>query len=317
MTKQARGYRSQAVMDFEQSFGVDPATKKAVLMPFETNNVAANQNLTEDNTIRGRRDPAKPSRGNVDVSGQVVVPVGPISFGYLLKALFGAPETTDDGLSEYTHVYKPGDDQPSFVFERGFPDIGVFEKFNGCKVSQLAMTLGGDGALTAAIDVMGAKNTVGSAAYSADPTTHAEGRFSNFQASLQEGGIDVGIVTTADFQINATLDGNQYVIGSKGFRRDIPEGLIQISGNLTALFKDKQLLEKAINGTETSLKFGLDDGINSLEFHFPEVEFGRSSPAVEGPQGVVVTLPWRAYCKGTLPTDTAVKVTLVNGHESY
>jgi hypothetical protein len=181
----------------------------------------------------------------------------------------------------------------------------------------LAITLGGDGALTAAIDIMGAKNTVGTAAYSSEPTTIADTRFSNFQATLQEGGVDVGIGTSVDFQINASLDGNQYVIGSQGFRADIPEGLIQISGNLTALFKDKQLLEKAINGTETSLKLGLDDGLNSLDFYFPEVEFGRGSPAVEGPQGVVITLPWRAYCKGTSPDDTSVKVTLVNGHESY
>lgn len=317
MNKQARGYRSQLLMDFEQSFGVDPAVKAAVQMPFETNNVAANQNLTEDNTIRNRRDPAKPSRGNVDVSGQVVVPIGPVSFGYWLKALFGNPETVDDGLSNYTHTFTPGDEQPSFVLDRGFTDIGVYEKFSGCKVSQLAITLGGDGALTAAIDIMGAKNTVGTAAYSSSPITAADTRFSNFQATLQEGGVDVGIGTSVDFQISASLDGNQYVIGSQGFRADIPEGLLQISGNVTVLFRDKQLLEKAINGTETSLKLGLDDGMNSLEFYFPEVEFGRGSPAVEGPQGVVITLPWRAYCKGTAAEDTSVKVTLVNGLESY
>jgi hypothetical protein len=314
---QARGYRSQLLMDFEATFGVDPTVKAAVLMPFETNNVAANQNLTEDNTIRNRRDPAKPSRGNVDVSGQVVVPIGPMSFGYWLKALLGDPTTTDDGLSEYTHVFKPGDTQPSFVLDRGFTDINVYEKFSGCKVSQMAISLGGDGALTAAIDIMGAKNTVGAAAYSADPTLHTDTRFSNFQATLQENSIDIGIGTAADFQINATLDGNQYVIGSQGFRQDIPEGLIQISGNLTALFKDKQLMEKAINGTETSLKFGLNDGLNSLEFYFPEVEFGRGSPAIDGPQGVVITLPWRAYCKSNDPEDAAVIVTLVNGLEDY
>jgi hypothetical protein len=314
---QARGYRSQLLLDFETTFGVDPTTKAAVLMPFETNNVAANQNLTEDNTIRNRRDPAKPSRGNVDVAGQVVVPIGPTSFGYSLKALFGDPTTTDGGLSEYSHAFKPGDTQPSFVLDRGFTDIDVYEKFSGCKVSQMAITLGGDGALTAAIDIMGAKNTVGTTAYAASPTTHTDTRFSNFQATLQENSVAVGVVTTADFQINASLDGNQYVIGSQGFRQDIPEGLIQISGNLTALFKDKQLMDKAINGTETSLKFGLEDGLNSLEFHFPEVEFGRGSPAVEGPQGVVITLPWRAYCKSNDPADASVIVTLVNGLETY
>lgn len=314
---QARGYRSQTVMDFETVFATDPTTKKGVQMPFETNNIAANQNLTEDNTIRNRRDPAKPSRGNVDVAGQIVVPVDPINFGYWLKGLFGQPTKTGT-TGKFVHEFKPGNSQPSFVLEKGFTDINVYEKFSGCKVSQLSMTLGGDGALTAAIDIMGAKNAIGSTAYSASPTVNALTRFSNFQASLQENGVAVAIGTNVDFQINAGLDGNQYVIGSGGFRQDIPEGLLQISGNLTALFEDKTLMEKAINGTETSLKITLTiNADTSLEFLFSEVEFGRSSPAIEGPQGVMITVPWRAYCKGTLPTDTSVKVTLKNSLDSY
>lgn len=317
MAKQSRGFRGQLLMDFESQFGANPAIKNAVKMPFNSFNVGVNQNLTEDNTIRNRRDPAKPGRGNIDVSGQVVVPVDPVIFGYWLKALFGAP-TTEGVDGPYTHVFKPGDDQPSFLLDKGFTDISQYELLNGCKISQLSMTIGGDGELTSSIDVMGAKSVFGNTSYSTTFEDIPLIKFGQFQSSLLEGDIDIAIITQADFTINASLDGNQYVIGSKGKRGDIPEGIMQISGNLTALFKDRQLLDKAIQGVNTSLTFGFEDELtgDSLEFLFPEVEFGSSSPTIEGPQGVVVTLPWRAFYKSN-SHGAAVVATLLNNHENY
>lgn len=315
--RQARGFRGQLLMDFESQFGVNPLTKNAVKMPFNSVNVGVNQNLTEDSTIRNRRDPAKPTRGYIDVSGQVVVPVDPVLFGYWLKALFGNPTTEEDNET-YTHEFKPGDNQPSFLLDKGFTDIGQYELLNGCKVSQLSMSIGGDGELTANVDVMGAKSEFFNQPYSASYTEYPLNKFSQFQAYILESGADVGVITEADFNINASLDGNQYVIGSNGTRGDIPEGIMQISGNVTALFASRALLDKAISGVSTSLTIGFEDKLTgySLEFLFPEIEFGATSPTIEGPQGILVTLPWRAFYRSN-SYGTSVVVTLINDLESY
>lgn len=318
MPKQARGFRGQLLLDYETEFGKNPTTAKAIKMPFNTFNVGVNQNLTDDNTIRNRRDSAQPTKGNIDVNGQAVVPVDAVIFGYWLKALFGAPATEGDEPDGYVHVFKPGDDQPSFLLDKGFTDLDQYELLNGNKVSQLSMTVGGDGELTANIDIMGAKSDFSNVAYASDFTDLPLTKFGQFQSYLKEGDTEIAIVTQSDFTVNASLDGNQYVIGGKGTRGDIPEGIMQISGNLTALFKDRALLDKARLGTSTSLVFGFSNEVtgDSLEFAFPEVEFGQTSPGIDGPQGVVVTLPWRAYYKDNAE-NAAVVVTLLNQHASY
>lgn len=313
---QARGRKSQLLYDVETEFGTDPAVVAAILMPFNTMGVKASQTLTEDNTIRNRRDPAMPSRGNVDVAGDIVVPVDQIAFGYWLRAMLGVPETSGEAPGPYTHTFKLGDTQPSLVLERGFTDIGVYEKLNGCKVSRLSITFGGDGELTATITIMGAKQTVGNTAYDDTPTDITLTKFHQFQAGIKEGGTTIATVTQATLEIDLDLDGDQYPIGSAGERADIPEGIAGISGAITALFKDKTLLEKAISGAESSLEIKLTDKTNSLTISLPEIMYERTSPVVEGPRGVRLEANYRAYYQDSTEKSSIV-ATLVNTHAAY
>lgn len=312
---QARGRKAQLLLDFETTFGQDPASPVGIKMPFNTCGLRASQNLIEDNTIRNTRNPAMPNRGNIDVAGDIVIPVDQIAIGYWLKAIFGAP-ITSGASAPYTHEFKPGDIQPSLVLERGFTDIGVYEKFNGCKISRFSATFGGDGELAATLGIMGAKQIIGAAPYDATPTEIVLTKFYNFQAAIEEGGATIAIVTQASLDINLALDGDQYTIGSNGIRGDIPEGIIQISGTLTALFQDQNLLNKAVAGTESSLKITLTAGTNSLEFFLPEIQYERTSPAVEGPAGIRIELPYRAYYQDAAD-GAAIVATLVNSQATY
>lgn len=312
---QARGRRAQLLMDFETTFGQDPVTPNAIKMLINSSSVRSSQNLVEDTTIRNDRNPGQPSRGNVDVSGSIVVPVDKIAIGYWMKAMFGDPDTTGVD-APYTHKFTPADSQPSLVLEQGFTDINSYAKLNGCKVGQFSISLGGDGELTASLDITGAKETIGDTAYDDTPTQLTLAKFSNFHASIQEGGVDLAIVTQADLTINFALDGDQYAIGTGGFRADIPEGIMQVTGTLRAFFEDTTLLNKAINGTETSLKLTLTDGDDKLEFLMPEVMFERNSPGIEGPQGVTIELPYRAYYNDSVEGDSIV-VMLTNSQASY
>ena len=313
---QARGRNAQLLMDFESTFGQDPTTPAAIKMPIISSQLRSSQTLTEDRIIRSRRDQAMPSRGNVDVSGGIVIPVDILNIGYWLKAMFGNPVTTGGDLEPYSHEFKPGAIQPSLVFEQGFTDILSFAKFNGCKIGSFSLTFGGDGELTANVDVMGAKETIGETSYDSTPTELSIIKFNNFQASVQEGGSDIATLTEAELQIDFALDGDQYAIGSQGTRLDIPEGTIQISGRIKGFFENTLLLNKAINGTTSSLKFSLTSGTNVLSFLLPEIVYERQSPGIEGPQGVQIELPYRAYY------DTAVEgasliATLTNDQATY
>lgn len=313
---QARGRKAQLLFDLETEFGKDPAAAAAILMPFNTMGVKASQTLTEDTTIRNRRDPAMPSRGNVDIAGDIVVPVDQIAFGYWLKAMLGPAETAGEAPGPYTHTFKLGDAQPSLLLERGFTDIEVYEKLNGCKVSRLSITFGGDGELTATITIMGAKQTVGNTAYDDTPTEITLTKFHQFQASIEEGGEAIATVTQATLEIDLDLDGDQYPIGSAGERADIPEGIAGISGALTALFKDKALLDKAISGEESSLEIKLTSGTNSLTVSLPEIVYERTSPVIEGPRGVRLEANYRAYYQDSTENSSIV-AKLVNAQATY
>lgn len=312
---QAQGYRGQLGMDFETTYNTTPTTPNGILMPIQSSKIKSKQNLSEDKTIRGRRDPAQPSMGNIDVAGGIAVPVDEIGIGYWLKAIFGEPVTTGTA-DPYTHVFKPSFVQPSLVLEQGFTDINQYFLFNGCKVGKFGISFGGDADLTANIDIVGAKETTAGTSFDTTLTQIALKKFSNFQASVMEGGESLATITKADLNIDMGLDGDTYVLGGQGFRGSVNEGLISVSGSITALFDGITLLNKAIAGTTSSIALKLTADTHSLEFNLPEVMYERDSPTIDGPKGVLVDLSFKAFYRASVENSVIV-VTLVNGQATY
>lgn len=311
----AKGYLSQVAMDFETTFGADPGAPNGLAIPINTFDVKGSRNLNTAATITGNRNPVEPFVGNNSVTGNAVIPVDVLAMGYWLKAMFGAPTTT--GTGTYTHTFKVGTSQPSLVLEKKFATAtATYMKLNGCKVSRFGITAGGDAELTASVDIEGAKETVGTTAYDATLTAIALTRFNQFQAAIKEGGSTLSNCTNFAFDLAFNLDTDVYVIGGNGYRGDIPEGIVGVSGNLTALFENTTLLTKAINNTETSLEISFTNGTNVLRFTFPEVLLQMNTPGITGPQGVRIELPWQAYY-GNHADATAVKVELINSQASY
>jgi hypothetical protein len=230
--------------------------------------------------------------------------------------MFGVPSTTGTGPT-YTHTYSPGNTQPSLVLERKFSDGDSFTKYakyNGCKVSQFSMSVGGDGELVADLSIAGADETIGDSAYDGDASSVSLDRLENFQAAITEGGANLAIATALDLTIDFGLDTSQYVIGGSGILGDIPEGIVNVSGTLTTLFQNMTLLNKAINSTESSLAVSFTDGSHSLTFTFNEVQYSRQTPGIEGPQGILIQLPFIAYYDDHGDA-TSVQAVLVNGQE--
>lgn len=312
----AKGINSKLALTYETAYGQTPILPTVGYnMPFNQSKIAIKQNLIDSTTIRGRREQVQPAIGNIDVSGNVVVPIDQIGFGFWLRAMFGNPATSGSG-ENYTHIFKVTGSQPSLVLEQQYPDIPTYEMFNGCKVNGCSFTYGGDSELTANFSIIGAKRTIGDTTFASTLADIPLLKFSNFQGSIEMEGLPLGIVTSASLNADFGLDGNTYAIGGGGYRTGLPEGTLQVSGSIKAFFEDTELLNKAINNTPSSLNFKFASGGNSLGFFIEEVAFQQTSPGIESEKGIYINLPFKAYYKNGAG-GSAIVATLVNSQASY
>lgn len=311
------GAKTSTLIVPEVEYGVTPAAPgaSAIRLPFNSNSVAASQNSTSPSTIRGNRSPVEPIFGNKDLGGSIVAPVDYVAIGYWLKMAFGAPETTAVS-GGHQHVYKINNAQPSFSMEKMFPGISKYIVASGCKISKLSITVGGDGELTASIDVMGAKETVNGSSLSATPTEARFVRASNFDAALKIGGAEAARITSFSIEIDFGLDGDSYSIGKHGYREAICEGICSVTGTMEAFFADSTYLDMAESSTETSAELILTQDTKSLSFKMPEIKFALTSPSIDGPSGVKQSLNYSAYYDDSAEA-SAVVVTLVNDMTAY
>lgn len=312
---QAKGALAQILLDFESKYGAIPAAPNGRRMPFISTSLKASQALNDDEIIRATRNPAPPTAGNIDVSGNIVVPVDVRAFGHWLTAMFGNPVTTGAAVP-YTHTWTISATQPSCVLEKGFTDINQFFLYNGCKIGKASFSFGGDAAQRATLELMGAKETLGVTSFDTTPTDTVLNYFNSFQLTMKEGAASIAYIKEATLDLDFGLDGDQFPIGSAGERVDILEGIVNPAGSLTAFFMDSALLDKAVNGTETSLEWKWASGAHSLTITLPEVILERTSPEIGGRGGVLVNLNYRAYHQDDAG-NSAIKVVLVNDVASY
>jgi hypothetical protein len=315
---QILGSKSALILDFETTYKTDPASPVGLLMPYNKFNMVGKVEKKQRNTIRGDRNAPKPYNGNMTVTGSAEVPVDYQAFAYWLKAMFGAPATTGSG--PYVHTYKVADAMPSFLTELKYADNSAvlqYAKRNGCKIGSWGMTVNSDGSeLVSTFDIIGATETFSATAYDATPTTFTDDAFQNVHVTLEEGGSST-TVSSLDFKIDFGLTGDKFVVGDgSNSIVSLPEGMVQVSGNLSAIFEDMALLNKAINDTESSIVITMTNGTNILEIAFNELLFERNSPGIDGPQGVDITLPFFAFMDDDAAASIAT-VTLTNSVESY
>ncbi len=235
----------------------------------------------------------------------------------------------------YTHVIKFGNVLPSYTIEQGFTDIAQYFLYNGMKVGKLALNMAPVGFQKFTLDFTGKKETVGTSAYATptDPSTVGKIAFSGFQGTLIEGATDaagtggttLAMLTKCDMSLDNALDTGIYCLGGAGTRGALPEGLVKLSGTLEALFQDTDdgvtgnslaLYTKASALTKSSLllNYAIGSGAGtvnneSLSIYIPEVFFKQQSPAVSGPGGVLLSLPFEAH-SNTNAVATVMQVTI-------
>jgi hypothetical protein len=285
-------------------------------LPFNSFGLRSDRNQIVPATITGTRNPVMAIEGNMDCKGPAVVPVDAINFGYWLKALLGAPTEGGGVGPTYVHTYKVPTAVPSMLLEAGFLDIPYYLKFNGCKVNSMSIDFGQDAELVANLDLMAAKETGSSSPFDASVAMQTFTRFTMKQLAIEEGGSSAICIGTGNISIKNNLDGSSYCINGGGVRGDLPEGVVEVSGNIKAIFSSATLYAKAVASTESSLKLTATNGSNVLEFLVPELHYKQSGIPIETPGGIWVELNFLGYYENNADS-TAFKVTLTNTLSTY
>lgn len=309
---QAKGTRAQLLLDQETTFGSDPVSVAGWTLPFESCDISVKRAQHESPTIQSSRNKVLSRAGRYDVSGSIGCVLNNGVHSILLKHLLGGVTTT--GAGPYTHTIKVSDLPTSLVIEKGFTDIGQYFKYNGCRVNSLEIDFTDDGFLKAKFAIVGAKETASATPYDATPSapsSHVE--LAGTDVTLEEGGSSIATVTSVKLSVNNNLATDGYAIGGGGFRTKISEGQISVTGSLTAFFENLTLYNKAVNQTESSLKVICQrDASNSITFFVPELVFSvENAVPIEGPQGVMVTLPFTAFY-GNGADSSSIVATVVN-----
>lgn len=295
------------------AFGTPAAA--GYILPINSFDVRSTRALNRADTLSSSRNPLEPFAGNLIVNGNIVVPVDSVAMAYWLIAIFGLPTTTGSG--PYVHEFKIPSVQRSLTLETGFTDLATdkFQRFVGCKVNSLALTVGGDGELVATMGVMGKSDSMEAATFHAG-TDITMARVNNFQAALLEGGSSLGNATEVSININCPID-PYYVIGGAGSVGSLAERKVEVSGNLKTLFEDVSLMDKALAGTESSIKLTVTGAANSIfELEIQELLYERNSVPVPGPQGLLVDLNFQGfYANGSEASGIVARLT--NSFASY
>ncbi|MFZ4857907.1 MAG: phage tail tube protein [Desulfuromonadaceae bacterium] len=228
-----------------------------------------------------------------------------IPFGVTGNITLGAgtlKKVTAPGQS-YKHTIKFGGVLPSFTVEKGFPDIAKFFKYNGLKIGKFSLNCTPEGAQKVSFDFIGKKETVGAVSFDSTATDLGKASFTGFMSgSIEEGGVAIASLTKIDISGDNSLDGGIYVMGGAGTRNSIPEGSCKFSGSIEALFETSALYDKAVAGTESSLRVVYNRGTGvgtagneSFEIKLPELMFKQETPTISGDKGILYSGPFECY----------------------
>lgn len=310
------GSNCKIIVDQEATFGTTPAVPDSQLIPFKSEGFALDIELLSSSVITGNRNASKPVTGKRSVKGSLATELNPY-MGVLLKHLIGAVTTTG-ASAPYTHVIKVGALPTSLCFEKQFPDITQFFLYNGVRVSKGSFQFSPSGFVDTSFDFVGQKETISGTSIDSTPRDLGHLAFEGFEAAILEGGSSIAVVTQIKLDIENSLQSDLYTIGGGGIVGSIPAGKVKVSGTLTAIFDAITLYNKAVNGTESSLKVTLTHGTGlgtagneSIEFLLPELRFKASTPAIKDDKALMLEMPFEAYYDNSAET-SSVQITLMN-----
>jgi len=304
---QQQGSNTKLLYQSEPIFKQVPVNADAMVLPFTSESLKKSRNLISSKTIRSGRNPQMPVRGNVEVGGDISFEMSH-QYGKMLHLALGSyvavsGESVGMAAGTAKHTFKIGT-LPSFTVEKQFPDLDTakYFQYSGCRVNSLKVDIKSEGFIECSASLMGARETIANSSFDAAPVDLGHTPFDGFEVALTDGGAVLANCTEISFTVENNLDGSNYVIDGTGERLAIPTGVAKVTGSVTALFENSTLYEKAVNNTESviTIVLTLGTGVGTagnekLTITIPEVIYQPDAPAISGPEGIKITLPFEAY----------------------
>ena len=217
--------------------------------------------------------------------------------------VFDTAATAGDTITVGGSYLRNGTTEHSYTFIRyhGGLSSAQYFTFTGMVCNSLSISAQAGSILTGSFDFMGKSATLAQTSTAVSGATAAGtndvlSAVSNV-AEVRENGTDVAtcLVQGLDFTLTNNVRGLK-ALGELG-NCDIGVGKCDVTGTLTAFFKDDSLYDKYLAGTATSLSYKVEDTSgNAYIFDFPQVEFESDGINVGGQdQDVVESLGFRAY----------------------
>lgn len=184
----------------------------------------------------------------------------------------------------------------AYTIEKWFPDIAQSERYVGCRIVSMRLSLPATGMCTVSFGLVGKDLQTGTAAYFTTPTAvTSTGLTAAVNGFLRAGSSDLAIVTGVELTVEFDVTGDP-VVGAN----TIPQyfaGKVRVSGQLTAYFEDATLRDAFINETAVTLAIMLTttNDINSpfLSFVMSRVKLGGADKT-DPDGGAIQTLPFTA-----------------------
>ena len=149
----AYGWNAKLLLAEETEYGVMPQSGYRQ-MPFISSSLDSEQNLVSSNVLGLGRDPTQPFQDVINVDGDMAVPVDVRNIGVWLKAIFGAPTTTENN-GVYNHVFESGRISiPSYSLEVGLPEVPQFIRFLGVRANSIAFNFQRSGEAQVTLNLM-------------------------------------------------------------------------------------------------------------------------------------------------------------------
>lgn len=199
----------------------------------------------------------------------------------------------------WTHVWESGAATlPDAAIEIGNPNMDEpsFSLHTGVKANTLAITRARTGSVHATIGLIAQAETIGDATVDSEPVEVAGRRkFQQQRGAITRDGSALGNVTAGSFTLSNGLEAVETVDRTDGRISGIDEGEFTASGEVTARFADRTLLDLATADTPIQLSYAFTHaGGGSLTFAFPRVHLPKPKRPIDGPGGIEATFAWAA-----------------------
>jgi|GEM_PF-701627 hypothetical protein len=279
------------------------AINPAVVLPIVSETLVQTQELLASQCITQDRNYPTPALGNKAVDGGITTELDAYMVR-LFKHMLGSMSMS--GIAApYTYTALVGPLPAGLTVEKGFTDVAEYFAESGCRVG--SFKLSGSAGKLAPLDLTLVGTHEGLAVASFDPAAvyYPHVPFSIYTATIKEGSGGTVLATVTDWEINVNNepDNSSYAIDGTGERYNVPVGRCEVKGQLTCLFTDTMLYSKALLGTATKLEIdlvhgdgeGATAGNEKVTITLEELQFQPKSPAIPGPKGIKIDLPFTAF----------------------